>query len=480
MLAIELQFPGGRYHANPWGRNVNEGEVEWPPSPYRLARALIDVWKRRRPDWPEEKVLPIIKALAKPPSYYLPPAVAAHTRSFLSTNEKDPSAKQLIFDAFVVVDRDEKTIIGFDSDLEADEAADLEELLDELNYLGRSESWVRAQVARQVNENDWNCLPANHSSETSGGESVQVACLLSAVDYEGSSSRPESYSWLRSLCMDTKELLADGWSSPPVLAWVDYKRKENALQPSSVRIIPSRRSRYRVAKYALYSTVLPQVQSTVSFAERIRSHLMGIHKKVVGDDPTKVSRMFSGKNPDGKPLNGHRHAFFLPLDEDGDGRIDHLLVTSAEPFGESELSALDRLRSVWQPDRRPDVEFVLTSLMEEPPVQDKNKWISVTPFVTARHYRKGRGSFDEWLDKEIEKECLFHNLPVPKTIRWIPYADKYNRPIRWLEFMRSRKNFPVRRGYGCIIEFDQPVSGPFSLGSGCHFGLGLFMPFGKG
>ena len=34
------------------------------------------------------------------------------------------------------------------------------------------------------------------------------------------------------------------------------------------------------------------------------------------------------EKPDGKPLNGHRHAFFLPLDENGDGRIDHLLVTS--------------------------------------------------------------------------------------------------------------------------------------------------------
>jgi len=31
MLIIELEFPAGRYHANPWGRNVNEGEVEWPP-----------------------------------------------------------------------------------------------------------------------------------------------------------------------------------------------------------------------------------------------------------------------------------------------------------------------------------------------------------------------------------------------------------------------------------------------------------------
>ena len=51
MLVIELTFPSGRYHATAWGHHVNEGVPEWPPSPYRLVRALYDVWKRKRPDW---------------------------------------------------------------------------------------------------------------------------------------------------------------------------------------------------------------------------------------------------------------------------------------------------------------------------------------------------------------------------------------------------------------------------------------------
>jgi len=41
MPLIELRFPAGRYHATPWGSHVNEGAVEWPPSPWRLLRALI-------------------------------------------------------------------------------------------------------------------------------------------------------------------------------------------------------------------------------------------------------------------------------------------------------------------------------------------------------------------------------------------------------------------------------------------------------
>lgn len=52
MIAISLTFPAGRYHATPWDRHVNEGAVEWPPSPWRLLRSLVAVWKRTLPDAP--------------------------------------------------------------------------------------------------------------------------------------------------------------------------------------------------------------------------------------------------------------------------------------------------------------------------------------------------------------------------------------------------------------------------------------------
>ena|GEM_PF-6598726 len=44
MLALAFTFPGGRYHATLWNRHVNE---EWPPSPWRILRALIAVWHRK-------------------------------------------------------------------------------------------------------------------------------------------------------------------------------------------------------------------------------------------------------------------------------------------------------------------------------------------------------------------------------------------------------------------------------------------------
>ena len=50
MIAIQITFPWGRYHAHPWGLNpVRLREPEWPPSPWRLLRALASSWFRANP-----------------------------------------------------------------------------------------------------------------------------------------------------------------------------------------------------------------------------------------------------------------------------------------------------------------------------------------------------------------------------------------------------------------------------------------------
>lgn len=472
MLTIELRFPSGRYHANPWGRNVNEGEVEWPPSPYRLARALIDVWKRRKPEWPEEKILPILKSLSSPVRFFLPSATAAHTRSFLSSNERDSSSKQLIFDAFVALEHDEKCFIGLDSGEASAIVEDLNALLCELNYLGRSESWISARVLDNHSQIEWNCFPKDSCPSGFMGEDTRVACLGSPLEYSQSASE----TWLDAICFTSTDLLRDGWSDPPAVKWINYLRRRDSFAIRPERQKPARQ-RFRCAKYALVSTVLPRAHETVPLAERVRTKLMGIHKRIKNEDLSLVSPVFSGKTSDGNPLTGHRHAYYLSLDEDGDGYLDHLLVYASVPFDESELSALDALHSVWQPNRRPDINFVLISLSEEIFSSRSKEWISATPFVTSRHYRKGRGAYDDWLKEEIVKECGFHGLPAPAEIIWIPHTMHTSHSVHWVEFIRSRKNQTPLQGYGCILRFSEEVAGPFALGAGCHFGLGIFVPY---
>ena len=50
MIAIGIRFVAGGYHARPWGVFGRDGIPEWPPSPYRLLRALIAAWKYNLPD----------------------------------------------------------------------------------------------------------------------------------------------------------------------------------------------------------------------------------------------------------------------------------------------------------------------------------------------------------------------------------------------------------------------------------------------
>src|SRR5580693_3406900 len=115
MIVLELRFPAGRYHATPWGRHVNEGAVEWPPSPWRILRALIATWhlKARRD---EEIVEPVIHALAdsltrQVPVFHLPRATTAHTRHYMPYNEGKNEKTTKVFDTFIQVAEKEAVFV---------------------------------------------------------------------------------------------------------------------------------------------------------------------------------------------------------------------------------------------------------------------------------------------------------------------------------------------------------------------------------
>lgn len=489
MLILELRFPAGRYHATPWGRHVNEGVPEWPPSPYRLVRALYDAWRRKRRDWPEQEVSILLATLAStPPLFSLPPSTASHTRSFLSRNTKVETDRTLIFDAFVALRPQDNVLIGWpDIALAPEHQGRLEELLSLLNYLGRSESWVEARVLPGPIEGDWNCFPTDHATRTSGQEILPVACPIPSDGYvapEAATSRgkrkskkePGAATWMEALAWSTADLFESARSDPPALRYVPYLRPSDCFDVP--RVAPARRKEAPIhgVLFALETQVPPPVTSTLELSERVRRKLMGIHRRVVGD-PGLISPRLSGKEQSGRPLEGHRHLYLLPVDRDGDGWLDHLLAICRDPLERSERVALDRLETVWQPGGRPDIRLVpIRWGTREDLCPPARRFRSATPFVPPRHYKRSRGSFGEWIVSEISREAVNHGLPEP--IRIIPVERLHcgGRTIRWIEFRRNRKNDPDRLGYGFELEFSEEVPGPVALGYGAHFGLGLFTP----
>ena len=89
MIAISVRFIAGGYHATPWGRHVNEGAVEWPPSSWRLLRALIASCKQTMPGVPEERMKRLLTSLSTPPDFRLPKGTPTHTRHYMPTGVGD-------------------------------------------------------------------------------------------------------------------------------------------------------------------------------------------------------------------------------------------------------------------------------------------------------------------------------------------------------------------------------------------------------
>jgi len=468
MLTIRLKFPGGRYHATPWGRHVNEAVPEWPPSPYRLVRALYDVWKRKCPDWTPERVEPLLAALgSEAPRFLLPVAGASHTRSYLHKNTEDPAGKTLIFDGFVAVHPDSDVLMHWPTaELNATQHADLETLLRLLNFLGRSESWVIAELTDEAR--DWNCAPATEAD--GDGELVEVACPTSKREYTRARMRGAPKSWLDALTYSTTQMLRAKVSEPPAMRRVPYVRDERALEPPPVHTEWSQPEEVTAVLYSLSGPVLPRLKAAAEVAEQVRRRLMGQHKRLMREDSSLVSPKFSGHDRAGNALTGHQHCFILPFSERQWGHIDRVLVWCNQPFDRYETLALHRLSELgWT---EPKIRVVPVTAGPSARLRPKSRIVqSVTPFIPGRHYRRGRGDFFAWLASELRHECENHGLPQPVSIRLVP---KPRGATMWREFRRNRKGEPPRYGCGFRLEFPVPVAAPFSLGYGCHFGLGQF------
>ncbi|HEY2382517.1 MAG TPA: type I-U CRISPR-associated protein Csb2 [Terriglobia bacterium] len=477
MISIRLVFTAGRYHATPWGRHVNEGASEWPPSPYRLLRALFDTWQRKCPELDKDIVRGLLQVLAaSPPKFILPRAVATHTRSYLSANALDPTDKNLVFDSFLVFDRQHECFITWENlDLAADLRSTLRQLLENLNYLGRSESWVHAEIQDNVPKEGNVCDVVDKAGHS--GELVSVACAVPTAEYNA------KVPWMDALTFSTTQLLKEHTSSPPLLKQVRYLRADDSIStdpPSLKAAIPRQ---IGAVLLSLDSTVLPLVTATVEVAEQIRTRLMGAHKARMGNDPTKVSSVFSGKSADGSKRLDHGHVYILPLESKShepnkQGRIDRVLILSLlDCFKQDELRAIGGVTELWQAGNRPKVRCVIT--WQGPSTESTQRvWTteveSATPFVPPRLWRKGR-DFRQFIQNEVERECRNHRINA--SLQPVEPINKIGSGrFDVVEYRRNRKEDPVRRGYSFRLIFSEPVLAPFAIGYGAHFGLGQFLP----
>lgn len=418
MAGIELRFLAGRYHATPWGRHVNEGVPEWPPSPWRLLRALVAIWQRKLPEAINAgEMEQLLRTLATPPCFVLPPATSGHTRHYMPWFKKSFDDRTLVFDTFITLAPDSSVqVLWPEIRLSPQQEHHLKIVLEHLYYFGRAESWCSARLltADEVTKalSKRNSFPADEGvSAGANREVVRILCAdpdsafepigslapakrgggRKAIASQASRSGPN---WR--LCMESSELQEQGWSDPPGSRWVPYVR--DCLAASTVsrdRPRTPKLPQINIVRFALDSTVLPLVTETLPVAEAARRTLMGIYGRLYpGPDGSRGrSAVLSGKNTDGRPLIGREHAYYLPTDEDGDGRLDHLTIVAGLGFGRRELHAFDALSELRMPERANAAHPLRVVLLGWGTVGQyrcrligpSDVWVSATPFVAPRH-----------------------------------------------------------------------------------------------
>jgi CRISPR-associated protein Csb2 len=495
MLALSFELLAGRYHATGWDHHVNEGTIEWPPSPWRVLRALVAASYRAQV--PASDTWRVLKRLVDLPVYAVPRASHAHLRHYMPT----AGTPTLVFDAFAATEggtqQPAKLIVAWpDVDLEENERAILARLCENVGYLGRAESWTSAAVL-DAWDGVANAVPLDHAPEaltTVGLPALQGAAVYDAwrqgfLDAQtGRKKRTPPVDLWEVLHADTSALQQQGWSQPPGTRFVQYALLQAPFVVTRAVRSPITRAA-EVVRLRVTSSVLPSVRISVSVGERMRQAVLS-HSEVVLQRQLSV---FTGKTADGQVLRGNGHAYWLPEDIDGDGSIDHIVGYAADGFGPDAVRVLQHIRRLWGAEGH-DLELVLIEhgkaadlgatldapqAGKSPLLGRAREWVSRTPFVPPRHLKQGDSPEDQ-----VVRLLASAGLPAPeKLVRCeAAYADEPNRrhkPLRWLEFRRERLAGGGARGsdsgFGFRIVFPQPVQGPIALGYGAHFGLGQFV-----
>jgi CRISPR-associated protein Csb2 len=469
---LVFRFVLGRYHATPWGRHVNEGQVELPPSPWRLLRALYATWQQRVPDLNEDTVRDLLGRLAEPPQYHVPPHLLAHTRHWYpdSRSRRGTPSTDRTLDAFAALDPRAGLAVRWRSDLPADQEKALARLAEALPYLGRADSICEAAL-----DPTWQPT-AQHQvwSPTDVSESIPdglpaTTLLAPALPLD-----------LDALVVRPVDVRAGKLLFPPGSRFLGYLATPGPAESGSR---PARRRVSGVAveamRFSVTSRVRPPYTDAVAAADLLRGAALSKLGTIRGD--SRGPSLLAGKAADESKLTGHRHAHYLALPDDQQ-RIGAFLVWAPGGLAGDELDALARIDCVRPPGTMPGPRFTVRISGYGPVRQvaadyaaPARRWRSVTPFVPPGHAKPDWWRF---LIGQVHSELSYRDKPEPRDIAL--RGGDWRSFIRYRPTRRFATTSPDQRGArpGEFLEltFAEPVAGPLALGHLSHFGLGLFRP----
>ena len=518
MCVLELRFPAGRFHATPWGRHVNEGAVEWPPAPWRIVRALIATWYLKAQELPKETVRSLMNKLSQPPRFHLPSASTSHTRHYLPFNEGKNEKTTKVFDTFIQLAPETPILVAWDVELSPEEDTALHILAERLGYFGRAESLVEGRVLDGITAIAANATPLPEGTALPPKtELIRLLAPMLPAAYDtwrddfiakaeaALGPRPTPAQRRRlpavptdlfaALHADTGDLQAAGWNLPPGAAFVNYTRPENAFAPAPRPRAARTGPLLTVARYAITSTVAPSITQAISIGDRTHKWICSLSDGAIGR-----ASVLTGLDAEGKPLAAqHQHAHIFCEANGPRDTVTHITIWAEMGFDEEACLALRKLNKIHDRSGH-DLRLVLHGIGEARDFGDcallrpAKVWRSVTPFVSTRHakaFRDGRPKMDAengWqcgsAGHDLLRLLALHPHGAGATIRQLTEREQPyrvgDRRLRSLQFQTVRHDGHGSRGQDSgaafTITFPDERPGPFALGYGSHFGLGLFVP----
>jgi CRISPR-associated protein Csb2 len=467
MVGLRIRFDLGRYHANPWGSNVNDGAIEWPPSPWRMLRGLYSVGRTHAGLLPRQADLDralVTLASSPPPVFELPPATPAHTRHYMPIPGSKTERSAKVLDSFLAVDPEAELVAWWDARMDVDAGDALAAAARALGYLGRSESVCTARVVTGGGPDAVSAAPLGGLVSSAEVDTIDLLC----IDTEDP---------LTAVATSVTELRRHRYLTPPGTRRITYgvKRPEVAVG----RPVQSSSPRPNLALLRVRGSSRLALTEAVAMGQLLRNGLQSVFGKRNG----KVSSpTFSGKTGDLPRADQHRHAHYLSLPDRHGRRIDRLVVWAPEGFGPEEVAALAELRALFSRKRDSGAPLEMQvalgalgtagDLMLPEVIGPSRRWESHTPFGLVHRPKVRRGRIVASPEERVRRELQFRGLPEPHSIKIDP-----NRT--WHRFRSSKTGTSLQaRAHlvGVKIQFDDEVHGPLAIGALSHYGLGLMKP----
>lgn len=526
-VIIEVELTSGRYHAHVWGEaQFGMGEPEWPPSPWRLLRAIASAWfSATPPPCAADERDRLLEALGRacPPTYLLPRVAFEELRYF----QPIPGTRVAHHDHFAVL-QGGRVFFVFDAELGEPQRTALGALLARLRYFGRAESradfrmldvlpadngMFSAQPVADSAPSGKNVVrrvlspgavhgfqasdlwsprpPANLDLDylnTAGVKTLKEWCrerdLSPAGRKQDLVERLRGYQEGRDTLGGSPVHLVDALLSqkkplPDGCRWVDYVLPRESIvwelpgrralmTPAHASSVAVRSIRFRLCR----QVPLPLVD-TVAVARAFRdAAVREFSRRTDGGHSTTLT----GRDAHGNVCRGHRHAYYLPKRSGASPHLDELFVVI--PEGTLSPDELEAILSVGHLRLRASDPYLVAVVHEaiqrndQSPVRSR-RWQAVTPFLPPRWARRGRpvAAPEEQLMESVERVHGPHHLPAD-------VMPQGRTSVRCHEYEAEDGHWHLTRrvGFWFELRFEGSLDLSLPIGSDAHFGLGQFEP----